>query len=71
MRINEEGGKEFIENEMLGSEVGENPKENTMVLHISSVAGITSKKSLKLWGTTLEKKGAGCGIKLCVVGGIR
>ncbi|RDY05429.1 Retrovirus-related Pol polyprotein, partial [Mucuna pruriens] len=41
---------------MLGSEAGENLKENTMMLHMSSVAGITSRKSLKLWGMILDKK---------------
>ncbi|RDX99902.1 hypothetical protein CR513_16981, partial [Mucuna pruriens] len=68
MRINKEGvyvlgvmsplhgGGGFIENEMLGNEASENPKENTMMLHISSVVDITSKKSLKLWGTILDKK---------------
>ncbi|RDX88844.1 hypothetical protein CR513_29503, partial [Mucuna pruriens] len=49
-------GEEVIENEMWGSEVEENPKKDTMMLHMTSVAGVTSRKSLKLWGTIFDKK---------------
>ncbi|RDX88325.1 hypothetical protein CR513_30098, partial [Mucuna pruriens] len=49
-------GVEVIENDMWGSKAEENPKENTMMLHMNIVVGATSRKSLKLWGTILDKK---------------